>query len=189
MTRSRRLTLRLSSHPRRLAALGLTLALAACGGGNEPEPVEPEARDVETTTTETPPASTAGTTRSASSATPITIKLKEQNASGQTGTATLREREDGTFEVVIEMSPPSKFPGDSQNAHTHNVTCAEYAGMTGFNERLATIVDWLSNLARGRSSTTVEQPLAERTTGTFSINVHEQASPYTVVACGDIPGR
>lgn len=189
MTRSLRTALRLPSRSRHFAALGLTLAIAACGGGNEPEPAEPEARDVETTATDTPPASTAGTTRSASSARPITIKLKEQNASGQTGTATLREREDGTFEVVIEMSPPSKFPGDSQNAHTHNVTCAEYAAMAGFNERLATVVDWLSNLAEGKSSTTVQQPLAERATGTFSINVHEQASPYTVVACGDIPGR
>ena len=187
MTRWLRPALRLSSRSRRFAALGLTLAISACGGGNEPEPAEPQAR--EATTTEAPPASTASTTTSAPRARPITIKLNEQNASGQTGTAMLREREDGTFNVLIEMSPPSKFPGDSQNAHTHNVTCAEYAGMTGFNERLATVVDWLSSLAKGRSSTTVEQPLAERATGTFSINVHEQNSPYTVVACGDIPKR
>jgi hypothetical protein len=187
MTRSLRPALRLHSRSRRFAALGLTLAIAACGGGNASEPAEPQAG--EATTTEAPPASTASTTRSTPGAHTIKIKLKEQNASGQTGTATLREREDGTFNVLIEMSPPSKFPGDSQNAHTHNVTCAEYAGMTGFNERLATVVDWLSSLAKGRSSTTVEQPLAERATGTFSINVHEQNSPYTVVACGDIPKR
>lgn len=187
MTKPLRLALRLSSRSRRFAALGLTLAIAACGGGNEPEPAEPEAQDVEATTTEAPPAPTAGTTGSGPSSS--TIELKEQNGSGQTGTATLHEREEGTFDVVIEMSPPAKFPGDSQNAHIHNVTCAEYAGMTGFNERLATIVDGLSNLAKGRSSTTVEQPLAERATGMFSINVHEQNSPYTVVACGDIPKR
>jgi hypothetical protein len=189
MTKPLRLALRLSSRSRRCAALGLTLAIAACGGGNEPEPAEPEAQDVEATTTEAPPAPTAGTTGSGPSPSTIMIKLKEQNGSGQTGTATLHEREDVTFDVVIEMSPPAKFPGDSQNAHIHNVTCAEYAGMTGFNERLATVVDWLSNLAKGRSRTTVEQPLVERATGTFSINVHEQASPYTVVACGDIPER
>jgi hypothetical protein len=187
MTRSLRPALRLPSRSRRFAALGLTLATAACGGGNAPEPAESQARKA--TKTEAPPASTASTTTSAPRAHTIKIKLKEQNASAQTGTATLREREDGTFNVLIEMSPPSKFPGDSQNAHTHNVTCAEYAGMTDFNERLATVVDWLSSLAKGRSSTAVEQPLAERATGTFSINVHEQNSPYTVVACGDIPER
>jgi hypothetical protein len=187
MTRSLRMALRLPSRSRRFAALGLTLAIAACGGGNEPQPAEPQAR--EATTTEAPPASTASTTTPAPRARTITIKLKEQNASGQTGTATLRERDDGTFNVLIEMSPPSKFPGDNQNAHTHNVTCAEYEGMKDFNERLATVVDWLSSLAKGRSNTTVEQPLAERATGTFSINVHEQSSPYTVVACGDIPKR
>lgn len=148
------------------------LANAACGGSSE---------------SEKPPA--ASQAPPATSTKEVTFALEEQNASGQTGTATMRRRQDGSFEVLIEMSPPAKFPGDSQNAHTHNVTCAEYAGMTGFNERLATAVDWLSNLAEARSSTTVAQPLAERTTGTFSINVHEQDSPYTVVACGDIPKR
>jgi hypothetical protein len=91
--------------------------------------------------------------------------------------------------VLIEMSPPARFPGDSQNAHIHDVSCAEYAAMTRFDERLETVVDWLSNLAKGRSTTSVEQPLSERATGTFSINVHEQNAPYTVVACGDIPRR
>jgi hypothetical protein len=147
-------------------------AIAACGGSSEPE--EPSAGS------EGPPPTPAKE---------VTFPLEEQNASGQTGTATLRERQDGTFDVVIEMSPPAKFPGDRQNAHAHDVTCAEYAGMTSFNERFATVVDWMSNLADGRSSTTVARPLAERTTGTFSINVHEQNSPYTVVACGDIPKR
>ena len=162
----------------RFAAVGLTLAVAACGGDDDPEPARPDTQEAKATPTATA-AGTAGTT----------IELKEQNASGQTGTATLRRRKGGGFDVAIAMSPPSRFPGESQNAHIHDVTCDEYARMTDFNEQLATVVDGLSSLANGRSSTTVEQPLAKRATGKFSINVHEQEAPYTVVGCGDIPKR
>jgi hypothetical protein len=174
---------------RRFAALVLTLAAAACGGTSEPERAAPAARDGEQMTTEAPPAPTTGTTSSSEHSSTITVELTEQNESGQSGTASLRERQNGTFDVLIEMSPPSKFPGAAQNAHIHNASCAEYAAMTDFNERLATVVDWLSSLAKGGSSTKVAVPLAERATGTYAINVHEQNAPYTVVACGDIPGR
>ncbi len=160
----------------RFAAVGLALAIAACGGEDDPEPAQPETQAATATATA---GATAGTT----------IELKEQNASGQTGTATLRRRTGDSFEVAIEMTPPARFPGASQNAHIHDVTCAEYAAMDDFNKQLATVVDWLSSLSKGRSSTTVEQPLAERTTGKFAINVHEQEAPYTVVGCGDIPKR
>jgi hypothetical protein len=166
----------------RLAVLALTLALAACGGEAATEQAEPEPAtetSTEAATDTAPPA--------AAPAGPIRIELEEQNASGQAGTATLRPRGNGAFEVAIEMSPPAKFPGGAQNAHIHNVTCAEYAAMTDFNERLATVVDWLSNLSKGSSTTKVEVPLAERATGAYAINVHEQDAPYTVVACGDIP--
>jgi hypothetical protein len=115
------------------------------------------------------------------------LALKQQNRSGQSGTATLVERADGTFTVKIRMSKPVRFPGASQNAHIHNVTCAKYARMKSFNAQLATVVDWLTNLSQGRSTTHVSVPLAKRTTGRFAINVHEQNAPYTVVACGDIP--
>jgi hypothetical protein len=116
-----------------------------------------------------------------------TIALKQQNRSGQSGTATLIEHADGTFTVKLRMGKPVRFPGPSQNAHIHNVTCAKYARMKSFNGRLATVVDGLTNLSRGRSTTHVSVPLAKRTTGRFAINVHEQNAPYTVVACGDIP--
>jgi hypothetical protein len=116
-----------------------------------------------------------------------TITLREKNRSGQSGTATLIERADGTFTVKIRMSKPVRFPGPSQNAHIHNVTCAKYARMKSFNAQLATVVDWLRNLSRGRSTTHVSVPLAKRTTGRFAINVHAQNPPYTVVACGNIP--
>jgi hypothetical protein len=116
-----------------------------------------------------------------------TIALRQQNRSGQSGTATLIEQADGTFTAKIRMSKPVRFPGPRQNAHIHNVTCAKYARMKSFNAQLATVVDWLSNLSRGRSTTHVSVPLAKRTTGRYAINIHEQNPPYTVVACGNIP--
>jgi hypothetical protein len=172
-------------------AASLFVALAvllggACGGESDPEEAATALTENGTTSGAEPP---TGTTPTATGAGEITIDLAEQNDSGQTGSATLRASGDESFDVLIEMSPPAKFPGDSQNAHIHEVSCAEYAAMKGFTERLETVVDWLSNLAKGRSTTTVRQPLSERADGTFSINVHEQNAPYTVVACGDIPKR
>jgi hypothetical protein len=162
-----------------LATLALSLGAAACGGESNSDPAEPaqdasgSAAPTATNTTETDGA--------------ITIALEEENASGQAGTAVLRETKKGKFEVLIKMSPPAKFAGEAQNAHIHDVTCAGYARMKSFNDQLGTVVDWLPNLSDGRARGTVDAPLAERTTGTFAINVHEQNDPYTVVACGDIP--
>jgi hypothetical protein len=102
------------------------------------------------------------------------------------GTAPLIKRADGTFTVKLRMSKPVRFPGPSQNAHIHNVTCAN-ARIKTFLGQLATVVDTLTNLTRGRSTTHVTVPLRKRTTGRFAINVHEQNGPYTIVACGDIP--
>ena len=126
--------------------------------------------------------------RTANPAQPLEIELKTQNDSGQTGTATLTADGEG-FRVVVEVTAPTKFPGPVQHAHIHNVTCRDYAKITGFDRQLATVVDELSDLTDGRSTTTVSTPLSERTTGTYSINVHEQNDPYTAVACGDVPKR
>lgn len=156
----------------------LMLALSACGGSSAESP--DEGQDAAAA-----PAAT-DTTRSTSAA--ITITLQEENASGQSGTATLR-RAENEFDVEIEMTPPVRFPGENQNAHIHKVTCAEYRRMNDYDEQLATVVDWLPNLGDGRAEGSVGVPLAERTTGTYAINVHEQDDPYTVVACGDIPKR
>jgi hypothetical protein len=161
-----------------LATLVLSLGAAACGGESKSEPAEPEAQDA-------PGASAPTNTTETDGA--ITIALEEENASGQAGTAVLRETKKGKFEVLIKMSPPAKFAGEAQNAHIHDVTCAGYERMKSFAKRLGTVVDWLPNLSDGRARGTVDAPLAERTTGTFAINVHEQNAPYTVVACGDIP--
>ena len=112
----------------------------------------------------------------------ITIELKEENASGQTGTATLRPN-GNSFDVDLEVTPPKKFEGEYQRAHVHDVACADYRKNPDLGD---SVTDELNDLANGESSSTVYAPLGQRS-GSYSINVHEQNDPFTVVACGDIP--
>ena len=73
------------------------------------------------------------------------------------------------------------------------MTCAKYASITEFSAQLATVRETLENMRAGRSESNVfvldKGGLAARTTGGFSINVHEVEPPYEAVACGDIPKR
>lgn len=117
----------------------------------------------------------------------ITIELKEENASGQTGTATLRPN-GNSFDVDLEVTPPKKFEGEYQRAYVHDLTCDEYRELGNGEAQPETVVDELNDLANGESSSTVYVPLAERAPG-YSINVHEQNDPFAVVACGDIPAQ
>ena len=162
--------------PRSLAvALLLALLPAACGGdgGGAGEP----AVGAQEPRPETAPA-----------AEPVIVELVPQNRSGQSGTATLTPGEGGKgFAVALEVTPPKRFAGPNQHAHIHDVTCEEYAAISGFEEQLATVVDALNDLRDGTSETQFLTPLADRMTGAFSINVHEQNHPYVAVACGDIP--
>ncbi len=158
-----------------LAFAAGSLSLTACGGRDEG------------TASGGPPAGTSPeNTTAAAAAEPVTIELKEENASGQTGTATLKPAGE-RLDVELEVTPPKKFKGAFQHAHVHDVTCAEYRKLKDFNAQLGTVVDGLSDLSRGKSTSTVAASLADRATGSFSINVHEEDTPYTVVACGDIP--
>ncbi len=153
-----------------------SLSLAACGGGKE-----------RSADGDTPAAATSvEKTTAAAGKEPVTIELKEENGSGQTGTATLKPA-GKTFDVELEVTAPKKFKGEFQHAHVHDVTCAEYRKLKDFNAQLGTVVNQLSDLSRGKSRSTVSASLADRATGSYSINVHEQDAPYTVVACGDIP--
>jgi hypothetical protein len=147
--------------------------LAACGGGGnggEATPVE-EAQPAQTAATEAPE--------------PITVKLREVNNSGQSGTATLIPGSVGeieTFDVQIELESTVASP---QMAHVHRVTCAEFAKLKGFDEKFASVHSPLTDVRDGTSeSKNVPGSIA---TGEFSINVHEPAHPFPEVACGDIP--
>ncbi len=131
-----------------------------------------------------------------SKAAAITFALHEENHSGRNGEATLEAAEatasvaggakrEGT-RVTIRISPDT---GGSNPAHIHDVTCPQYRAMGSFDEQLATVEDGLSALDHGRSETEITTELSARTNGGYSINVHEPAHPYEVIACGDIPRR
>jgi FtsP/CotA-like multicopper oxidase with cupredoxin domain len=126
----------------------------------------------------------------------VAFPLREENQSGASGEATLQPSEggasgpgrasgDGT-RVAIRLSTDT---GASHPAHIHNVTCAAYRGMSSFGARLETVQDSLNAVARRVSTTVVSVELGARTNGHYSVNVHEPAYPYDVIACGDIPRR
>lgn len=116
----------------------------------------------------------------------VTVELAEVEGSGISGSATLAPRADKSFDVAVRLTGA----GPTHPAHIHDVTCAEYAAIDGFDAQLATVVDTLADVRDGASKTTVGlTELAERTTGGYAINVHAPASPFPVVACGDIPKR
>jgi hypothetical protein len=148
----------------------LALSLAACGGGDD---------GAATPTDET-------TTQAAAEA--VAVDLAEEHGSGQSGTATLTPVEEGgipTYEVVLELEPPLDGPFP---AHVHDVTCAEFeAEVKTTADMEATIVAALSDVRNGESKSTAPGSLAERTTGEYSINVHDPAKEFETVACGDIP--
>jgi hypothetical protein len=155
----------------RLSLLLAAIALGAgCGGGGD-------------NGDEAAPAAPA-TTSPASE--PITVTLHEVNDSGQSGTATLVPSKVGTietFKVRLEIEPLLNSP---QMAHVHRVTCAEYAKIKGIDKQILTVHSPLADVQNGESESTVPGSVA---TGEFSINVHEPASPFPAVACGDIPSR
>ena len=125
-----------------------------------------------------------GVSNASSSA--ITVPLEEQNGSGQAGQATLQSSGQGMRVLIILRNDHAS----SSPAHIHDVTCAQYRRITNVDEQYATVKDPLSDLRAGRSDTTLaDVSLSDRTTGTYSINVHEPTDPYKAVACGDIPRR
>ena len=74
----------------------------------------------------------------------LQVELAEQNASGQSGTATLSPGADGTVNVAIELSNP---PADPQPAHIHEGTCGDLNPEPVFP---------LNNVVNGSSETDVE---------------------------------
>ncbi len=105
----------------------------------------------------------------------VTISLKEQNRSGQSGTAVLRAMGDQT-EVTIQITPGPA--GVDQPAHIHEGTCANLNPRPAFP---------LSPVRDGRSTTTVNAKLTDLLAKPFAINVHKSAQEVSVyVACGEI---
>ena len=142
------------------------LSLAACGGDDDAG---------DSRRPSTPPAPETGPEGA------ITVPLVEENDSGASGTATLAGG-GGSASVTIELH------GDDRRyqAHVHDVTCERYRRMNDFSAQLATLTEGLNDVEGGSSKSDLSEPLSSYTRAEFSINVHEFAPPYPVVACGDL---
>lgn len=105
---------------------------------------------------------------------PITVTMKAQNGSGETGTATLTPEGDKTkVEVALQGAP-----GAAQPAHIHMGSCAKLDPKPKYP---------LENVVGGKSTTTLPVSLASLTGGGYAVNVHKSTQDLkTYVSCGDI---
>ena len=106
---------------------------------------------------------------------PVTVTLKEQNNSGQSGTATLTEKGSDT-EVVVEIK--GMPAGADHPMMVHKNTCDKSGG-----------VEYpLTNLKDGKSTTTVKVALKDLQSGNYSIRSHKSPQELPIFfLCGDIP--
>ncbi|HKP51698.1 MAG TPA: BMP family ABC transporter substrate-binding protein [Chloroflexia bacterium] len=176
-----------------LAAMLMVIPiLAACGGTAANTPVPNTA--VPATAAPTAMAATAEPTAMPATAEPtamattaatamattgtmadMTVTMKEQNASGQNGTATVKQSSTG-WVVTIDISGGTTEP---QPAHIHKGTCA--------NLDPAPAVA-LTAVVNGKSETTISTSDFTMAPGqAYAINVHKSAAEASVyVSCGDI---
>ena len=106
----------------------------------------------------------------------VTVRLQEQNKSGESGTARLTPAGDDKTKVEISMKGAPK--GVSQPAHFHEGTCAKLDPKPKFG---------LQNVVDGKSTSEVPASLATLTAGNLAINVHKSAAEAKVyVACGNV---
>ncbi len=98
-----------------------------------------------------------------------------QNGSGESGTVTLTPLGDKTRVDVALVGAPADTP---QPAHVHLGSCAKLDPKPKYP--LATVVD-------GFSTTTLDVPIGQLTSGDFAVNVHKSTSEIPkYVACGDL---
>lgn len=106
----------------------------------------------------------------------VTIPLKAQNSSGQTGTATLYKVGNQT-ELVLNITPSVLGTTVEQPAHIHNGNCSS----------LGSVVYGLSNVVNGRSTTRLDVTTASLLSGTFAVNVHKSTAEVSVyTSCGEV---
>jgi hypothetical protein len=105
---------------------------------------------------------------------PLTVPLKPQNASGESGTATLTDTPAG-LKVVISLKGA---PAGPQPAHIHMGSCAHLNPTPKYP---------LSMVVAGKSTTVVKGVTISQLLGKTAVNVHKSPTDIaTYVACGDI---
>jgi hypothetical protein len=104
-----------------------------------------------------------------------TVQMKEQNASGENGTATIKHTDTGMV-VMVDLSNGTTEP---QPAHIHKGTCANLDPKPAAP---------LTNVVNGKSETTIATADFTMEAGqAYAINVHKSAAEASVyVSCGDI---
>ena len=101
------------------------------------------------------------------------VKLEPQNASGQSGTATLT-KEGAKTKVVLDV----KGATGTEPVHIHKGPCAKLDPKPAFP---------LSPVVNGKSETVVNASLDDLEKGGYAINGHKSAQDVkTYVFCGDI---
>jgi Cu/Zn superoxide dismutase len=99
----------------------------------------------------------------------VKIKLSAMNGSTESGTATLTPKGEKTV-VVIDLA---NGPKDPQPAHFHLGTCEKYNPHHEYN---------LEGVVEGKSTTTLDAPIAKLTGGDMVINVHKSAVDVATIS-------
>ena len=184
------------AHKSRTWAVAVVLAAAAMAGcGDSGDETEGESAAAPTTSvgqpaTQQPSADTSNAPRASTAAAPasFTVAMDEENASGRTGVATFHPLDDGTFEVVIEAEGAITPEDNTFYGGILDQPCAGVRAMQGDAAALlASIADHLEYVVDNHMTAIVFTPLAERTTGDYSVSFGSIEQPYPAYACGDIP--
>jgi hypothetical protein len=105
----------------------------------------------------------------------VTVRLAQQNKSGESGTARLTPDGDKT-KVEINLKGAKK--GMSQPSHIHEGSCAKLDPKPKYG---------LQNVVDGKATSEVPVSMDTLLAGNLAINVHKSAEEAkTYVACGDI---
>ena len=103
---------------------------------------------------------------------PVTVKLLEQNKSGESGTVTITPQGSKT-QIEVQLTGA---PSAAQPAHVHAGSCAKLDPKPKIP---------LQNVVDGKSTTVVDMPMSQVMNG--AINVHKSTEDIkTYVACGDL---
>lgn len=106
---------------------------------------------------------------------PLTLQLRVQNNSGQSGTAILTDLGNNTTKVVIDLGANS--PAGPQPAHLHTGTCSN----------LGAVKYPLTNVANGKSETTVNVALSALLAEPYAVNVHKSTTEAAIyVSCAEV---
>ncbi len=104
----------------------------------------------------------------------VTIALREQSSSGQSGWATLTSR-GAVTEVVLSQAPGAL---ESESVHIHNGSCGNSLGGVAYG---------LTKISGRASASTVSAGLEGLRTGQFAINSHKKGEGGVYTTCGNIP--